>query len=153
MQDVNGCCIWYKWTRLINGFMCVAFFLGFSAAVNASQLIYTPVNPSFGGNPLNGTVLLNNAQAQNDYKDPELENDDTPIEEFNERLQRSVLNRLTNSIASNFVDAQGNLIPGQTETEDFIITVIDEGNGLVTVTTTDRTTGDSTQFTVQSSSF
>ena len=126
--------------------------LGLSASVQGSELIYTPVNPSFGGNPLNGTVLLNNAQAQNDYKDPELEVDATPLEEFNERLQRSVLNRLTNSIASNFVDSQGNLIPGETETEDFIISVIDEGNGLVTVTTTDRITGDSTQFTVQSSS-
>ncbi len=37
----------------------------------ATELIYTPVNPVFGGNPLNGPVLLNNAQAQNNKKDPD----------------------------------------------------------------------------------
>lgn len=30
----------------------------------ASQLVYTPTNPTFGGNPLNGTFLLNAAQGQ-----------------------------------------------------------------------------------------
>jgi curli production assembly/transport component CsgF len=30
----------------------------------ASQLAYTPVNPTFGGNPLNGTFLLGTAQGQ-----------------------------------------------------------------------------------------
>ncbi|HEU0231524.1 MAG TPA: curli assembly protein CsgF [Burkholderiaceae bacterium] len=36
----------------------------------ASQLIYTPVNPSFGGNPLNGTYLLSKAQAENNHQAP-----------------------------------------------------------------------------------
>jgi hypothetical protein len=36
----------------------------------ASQLIYTPVNPSFGGNPLNGSYLLNKAQAENRHQAP-----------------------------------------------------------------------------------
>ena len=36
--------------------------LASAAAVQATELVYTPVNPSFGGNPLNGTWLLNNAQ-------------------------------------------------------------------------------------------
>jgi curli production assembly/transport component CsgF len=36
--------------------------LSFSAA--ASQLTYTPVNPTFGGNPLNGSYLLSTAQGQ-----------------------------------------------------------------------------------------
>ena len=50
--------------------------LGFGSGglVQATELVYTPVNPSFGGNPLNGTWLLNNAQAQNDYDDPDLKN-------------------------------------------------------------------------------
>ncbi len=30
----------------------------------ATELIYTPVNPSFGGNPANGSFLLNKAQAK-----------------------------------------------------------------------------------------
>lgn len=36
----------------------------FISPVVAEQLVYTPVNPSFGGNPLNGSNLLNSAQAQ-----------------------------------------------------------------------------------------
>ena len=35
------------------------------AAANATELVYTPINPSFGGSPLNGAWLLGNAQAQN----------------------------------------------------------------------------------------
>jgi curli production assembly/transport component CsgF len=30
----------------------------------ASEIVYHPVNPSFGGNPLNGSSLLSAAQAQ-----------------------------------------------------------------------------------------
>lgn len=41
-----------------------------SAPATAAQLIYTPVNPSFGGNPLNGSYLLQSAQAQKRYSYP-----------------------------------------------------------------------------------
>ena len=36
----------------------------------AGQLTYVPVNPSFGGNPLNGSYLLQSAQAQKSYPYP-----------------------------------------------------------------------------------
>ncbi len=125
-----------------------------STGVFASSLLYTPVNPSFGGSPLNGNMLLNSAQAQNTIKDPDLEDDEeSALDDFNDRLQRSLLSRLTSSIASNFVDDTGSLIPGQTVTEDFIIDVIDEGDGRVRVTTTDRNTGDSTTFIVESQTY
>lgn len=35
-----------------------------SAPAVASQLVYHPINPSLGGNPLNGSALLSTAQAQ-----------------------------------------------------------------------------------------
>src|ERR1700742_1756144 len=35
-----------------------------SAPAFASELVYHPVNPTFGGNPLNGSFLLSTAQAQ-----------------------------------------------------------------------------------------
>ena len=43
------------------------FFLGTALA---GQLTYVPVNPSFGGNPLNGPYLLQSAQAQKSYPYP-----------------------------------------------------------------------------------
>jgi curli production assembly/transport component CsgF len=42
------------------------FFLICAAGPSAAgTLIYTPTNPSFGGNPNNGAFLLNQANAQN----------------------------------------------------------------------------------------
>jgi curli production assembly/transport component CsgF len=35
-----------------------------SAPAFASEIVYHPVNPNFGGNPLNGSALLSQAQAQ-----------------------------------------------------------------------------------------
>lgn len=49
-----------------------AFFLiaGTSTSeVQASDLVYQPVSPTFGGNPLNGNFLLNQAQIQNQFVD------------------------------------------------------------------------------------
>ncbi|MCC5884623.1 MAG: curli production assembly/transport protein CsgF [Halomonas sp.] len=40
------------------------------ASVQAGELIYRPINPSFGGDPLLGNHLLNKAQAQDTNRDP-----------------------------------------------------------------------------------
>jgi curli production assembly/transport component CsgF len=42
----------------------VAFGMGASAPAFASEMVYHPVSPTFGGNPLNGSFLLSTAQAQ-----------------------------------------------------------------------------------------
>ena len=109
----------------------ISFVLSISlfgvSVVHAAPLYYTPTNPSFGGNPLNGSVLLNNANAQNDYSDPDDDEDETALGEFNE---------------------EGNLVPGVTETTDFTIEIIDLGDGTTSISTTDRLTGDTTTFTV-----
>ena len=124
----------------------------FSLHATASDLVYTPVNPSFGGNPLNGNMLLNNAQAENDISDPSLDEELNALDDFNDRLQRALLTRLTRSVTSSIIDDMGNLIPGQTVTTDFIIDVVDEGDGTLSVTTTDRNTGDETVFRVEAGS-
>jgi curli production assembly/transport component CsgF len=38
--------------------------LTFSGAAFATEQVYHPVSPTFGGNPLNGNFLLSTAQAQ-----------------------------------------------------------------------------------------
>ncbi|MBV1882040.1 MAG: curli assembly protein CsgF [Pseudomonadales bacterium] len=129
-------------------FLVSSIFL--STQLWASGLEYTPVNPSFGGNPLNGNTLLNSAQSQNKTKDPSLDANGDALEDFNDRLQRALLTRLTRSVTASIVDDLGNLIPGETITTDFIIDVVDQGDGTLSVTTTDRSTGDSTIFVVES---
>src|SRR5271156_4909659 len=42
----------------------IAIGVNASAPAFASELVYHPVNPTFGGNPLNGSFLLSTAQAQ-----------------------------------------------------------------------------------------
>jgi curli production assembly/transport component CsgF len=44
-----------------------AFAVCLAGAAQAGTLVYTPTNPSFGGNPLNGPSLFNNAQVQNQF--------------------------------------------------------------------------------------
>lgn len=45
---------------------CAALFglLGWAPAASSGDLVYTPVNPSFGGSPLNSAHLLGLASAQ-----------------------------------------------------------------------------------------
>ena len=117
--------------------------------VNASELVYTPVNPSFGGSPLNGSVLLNSAQAQNKHKDPDAPDlNKTPLQQFNDLLERSILSRLATAATSGVLGSNGQLVPGTVETGNFTITVSDLGGGLLRVTTTDKVTGATSTFEV-----
>ena len=121
----------------------------YAAGASASPLVYTPVNPSFGGSPLNGSVLLNEATSQNDYSAPHVERSPSDrLDAFNQALQNAVLNRVSSAVIRNIVDPAGGLIPGTVETQDFLITVTDLGNGLVRVTTTDKTTGQTSTFEI-----
>jgi curli production assembly/transport component CsgF len=42
----------------------IAIGIPASGPALASEMVYHPVNPTFGGNPLNGSFLLSTAQAQ-----------------------------------------------------------------------------------------
>ncbi|AXK40788.1 curli assembly protein CsgF [Crenobacter cavernae] len=117
--------------------------------LQASELIYTPINPSFGGNPLNGTLLLNAAQAQNHYKEPTpAMSQQDALKQFNTSLQSAILSRVASALSSNVVSSTGQLIPGTVETTDFRISIVSQGNGVLQITTTDKATGQSTQFLV-----
>jgi curli production assembly/transport component CsgF len=122
-------------------------------AVYAGELVYTPVNPAFGGNPLNGSVLLNSAQAQNRTKDPDApapaqSSQQTSLQQFNDILERSVLSRLASAATSGIMGSNGQLVPGTVNTGNFTIQISDLGGGLLQVTTTDKATGQSTSFQV-----
>ena len=67
-----------------------------SFSPQATEIIYTPINPSFGGNPLNANMLLSKAQAQNKHKAPVIEKG--YAEQFQETLERTYLNRMVREI-------------------------------------------------------
>jgi curli production assembly/transport component CsgF len=112
-------------------------FLVMACCVQASPLVYAPVNPAFGGNPLNGSWLLSNAQAQSRYKDPSSTanayKQPTALDRFMDSLQSNLLNQLLQNV--------GNGQGGHLETNAFIIDIVDGGSGLLTITVTDRATG------------
>jgi len=125
-----------------------------SGTASATELVYVPYNPSFGGNPLNGPNLLNSALATNRHTDPNaVDNtsgieDQSPLAQFKQQLERSILNRLASAATSKMFDAQGNFVPGTFETDNFTINIVDSGGGTFTITTTDKATGSSTVFQV-----
>ena len=120
----------------------------------ATEMVYTPVNPSFGGSPLNGPVLLNSANAQNSHKAPAsssaLSGYKAPSapDNSNQRLQSTILDRMASKLTSSIFDASGNLQPGVVETSTFKIVIADLGHGLLQITTTDKATGASTTFQI-----
>lgn len=123
--------------------------------VVATQITYYPINPSFGGNPQYGAVLLNNAQAQNKHTDDpnapspfDMSTASTPLQDFNDSLQRSILSRIASSATTQIIGPDGALRPGNVETTDFRISVVNAGGGLLQITTTDKTTGAQTSFQV-----
>ena len=123
------------------------------SGAHAGELVFTFVNPGFGGNPLNGSVLLNAAQAQNRTKDPDAPapaqtTQQTSLQQFNDILERSVLSRLASAATSGIMGSNGQLIPGTVNTGNFSIQISDLGGGLLQVTTTDKATGASTSFQV-----
>jgi curli production assembly/transport component CsgF len=133
--------------------LAVVFAL-YAASAMAGPLVYQPVNPSFGGNPLNGPNLLNSANSQNKLTtDPNAQSlfgrtAQSQLDLFNQRLQSLILDRIATSLTSSLFDASGNLKPGRVETSTFLIDIVDQGSGLLLITTTDKTTGASTSFQI-----
>ncbi|MBJ6749914.1 curli assembly protein CsgF [Geomonas anaerohicana] len=122
--------------------MVMCIFMGGQAF--ASELVHTPVNPSFvGGNAFNGAYLLNSAAMQNDHKEKAAAL--TPLEQFDESLQRSLLYAVTSKLTKDMYGEDG-FKPGHYSyagmdvdvtggVDSFTITIIDTVNGGTTTVT------------------
>ncbi|MDD1012682.1 curli assembly protein CsgF [Pseudomonas rubra] len=125
--------------------LAFALLAALGSQAGATELVYTPVNPAFGGNPLNGTWLLNNAQAQNDHDDPAIKDrasafaSTSALERFTSQLESRLLSQLLTNINN------GNT--GSLQTDAFIINVIDD-SGALSIQITDRVTGEISEIQV-----
>ncbi len=79
----------------------------------ASDLVYTPQNPSFGGNPFNSAHLLGVANSINKYKDPSALDNSDPAKQF----LRTIQSRLLSTVATQITD----LIFGENAQESGVI--------------------------------
>lgn len=125
-------------------FLLVLTAMLFSPLSWGGNLVFQFVNPNFGGNPNNGAFLLNEANAQNSYKDPDAYDFDssTPsaLDNFSSALQSQLLSGLMGNIS------QGK--PGRLVTQDFIVDV-QNTDGQLVMNVTDRSTGKTSTIQVQ----
>lgn len=123
-----------------------AIVVAFSTPAAAEDLVYTPVNPSFGGNPFNSSHLLGIANAQNKFKDPSSASRGTEADIFARQLQ----SRLLSALSSQIVEAIFGENPQQQGTIQFGGQTIEFVRGLeeVTLTITDDSTGEITTIVI-----
>ncbi|MCL1039300.1 curli assembly protein CsgF [Shewanella submarina] len=110
-----------------------------SSAISATQLTYTPVNPAFGGNPLNGSYLMQNASAQNDNNSGSGYVPPTALERLASSLESRLMSQLFNDAANGG--------EGYLRTDDFEINVVNEDGSLL-VHILDIATGETTVIEV-----
>lgn len=108
-----------------------------SPSIWAGNMTFQFRNPNFGGNPNNGAFLLNSAQAQNSYKDPDYDSNygiETPsaLDNFTQAIQSQVLGGLLTNINTGK--------PGRMITSDFIVDIANN-DGQLQLNVTDRKTG------------
>ncbi len=98
-----------------------------STSLQATELVYTPLNPSFGGNPLIGSYLLNKANAQNDHT--EEANEDDFVTRFQESLERNMISEITRGVTN------GEIENGTFTSGDYLIDIVSlGGDTVITIT-------------------
>ena len=112
----------------------------------AQDMVYEPINPSFGGNPFNSAHLLGIANAQNDFKDPASRSNSSQADIFARQLQ----SRLLSALSSQIVDAIFGENPQQQGTISFGGQTIDFFRDLdsVTLNITNDETGEVTEIVI-----
>jgi len=128
----------------------LTFLLSLSVTGHSQDFVYTPTNPAFGGNTFNYQWMLSSAQAQNTIKediedfDPFAERD--PLADFEESLNRQILNQITRELVYNQFGEIG-LTEGTYELGSYQIEVA-PGEGGIEIQIFDISTGGETKITV-----
>ncbi|WP_342321148.1 curli production assembly/transport protein CsgF [Kosakonia sp. BYX6] len=114
----------------------VISFLLIVPASWAGNMTFQFRNPNFGGNPNNGSFLLNSAQAQNSYTDPNYDDygveTTSALDNFTQAIQSQILGGLLTNINTGK--------PGRMVTSDFIVDISNK-DGQLQLNVTDRKTG------------
>jgi curli production assembly/transport component CsgF len=128
---------------IVRGLAVACLF--FAGAASAQDMVYEPVNPSFGGNPFNSSHLLGVAGAINDYKDPSARS--TTGSSQSDLFARQLQSRLLSALSSQITDAifgenpqesgdvnfGGQQISWVRTLESVTVTIVDNATGAETV--------------------
>lgn len=116
--------------------------------LSAQEMVYTPINPAFGGNTFNYQWLLSSANAQNTYEEESDYSYDnkSDIENFTESLNKQLLNKISSNLfKEQFGD--GDLSPGTYMFGSLVLEITPTTDGLL-INILDTQTGDQTQITI-----
>lgn len=127
--------------RIIFILICIA-----SVHSSAQQLVYTPVNPAFGGDTFNYQWLLSSAESQNSFTDPSIVEDNrTELERFQENLNSQLLNSLSRNVFGSQLGDE--LSEGSFNVGDLALEIFETAEGLV-INILDTNTGEQSQIIV-----
>lgn len=125
----------------------MAAVLAAAGPTAAQDLVFTPVNPSFGGDPFNSSHLLEIANAQRPEKKRDLYDDELTMSElFLQQLE----SRLLSAVAADVTDAifgEGAVDSGSVTFADQFVQ-FERGLDSVTLIVTDLSTGGSTTIEI-----
>lgn len=131
--------------RTVASGVAAACLMTWAGSAGAQDLVYQPINPSFGGNPFNSAHLLGVAGAINDYKDPNAKasTGTSQSDLFARQLQSRLLSALSSQITAAIfgdnpqetgnVNFGGQQISWVRSLEAVTVTIVDEATGAETV--------------------
>ena len=132
--------------------LIIGFFgaLGFSECYS-QQLVYRAVNPNFGGDTFNYQFLLQSAQAQNSFTDPQADflDERSELERFTENLNNQLLSQISRSLFNQQFGEDGQLSPGTFSFGSLVVEIFETTEGLV-IDILDTGNGDQTQVILPS---
>ncbi|GLR19157.1 curli production assembly protein CsgF [Portibacter lacus] len=133
--------------KIKNAITVLGIVLFTTSLMFGQDLVYTPKNPAFGGNYLNYSWLLNSANAQNTYEEPESDLEDL-LADFEGDFNQQFLSELRRELLrSSEIFGENGLEVGTFEVGNLVVDIVPGVNGLI-VTINDIITGSQTQITV-----
>jgi|TARA_R100000479_G_scaffold33554_4_gene14290 curli production assembly/transport component CsgF len=128
-------------------YILVLLFFAGTYLCSGQQLVYSPKNPAFGGDPFHYTWLLNSANSQNSFKDPNAAfEQQSELDAFTENLNRQLLSQLSRKLLDDQL-GEGPLEPGTFSFGSLEVEVFDSSEGLV-INILDINTGETSQVIV-----
>ncbi|PRZ22758.1 curli production assembly/transport component CsgF [Flavobacterium granuli] len=117
---------------------------GFNTISIAQDLVYKPINPAFGGDTFNYSWLLNSAESQNKYREPDNNSSNlTALQLFKNNLNNQLLSQVSNSLFQKQFGDKG-VVPGSYTFGSLAVNIYPSNLGLV-VDILDTDTGEKTQ--------
>jgi curli production assembly/transport component CsgF len=132
--------------------ICLLFilFLFTGKNISAQQLVYTPINPNFGGSSFNGAWLMAEATAEKHFTASSSSSynpySNNPLDNFQSSLNSAILSQLSQKIISQ-VFGENALNKGHYQFGNYVVD-INPGNDGIHITILDNSTGGKTSVVV-----